>query len=398
MIHIALDTSGIGKNKSQKDASYLALKRLIKANLLTVHAPYVVQRELETQELEYYLKEYRQLKESLKKFLRVPKSPLVHEIINDIQKKIEESEVNINEDADSFSQSWLRGLNANIQPIDTNQAISALEAYFRGIAPLTSPKNREDIPDSFICRGIEEIKKNFSELVIIASDKKVVNTFSKLPDYKIYPNVDFFIQSTDIQDKLKGLDIIDRQIGNVLSFIQRSEIKNPTIQDYLADYISEEIWNRKIYDISYSNDENEATISSAYQGNNIDIDLSNPIHYGEDQFGFHFNLKVEAEIEYFIDKHEYYSRLDDEWAVYVSDWNDHVFEASETRLLDISGIVSIKINTTSLNLSEISQLGEEEFDEYFHDVYREAELNIESIEKIVSDKENLLSGPSYRER
>ena len=176
MIHIALDTSGIGKNKSQKDASYLALKRLIKANLLTVHAPYVVQRELETQELEYYLKEYRQLKESLKKFLRVPKSPLVHEIINDIQKKIEESEVNINEDAVSFSQSWLKGLNANIQPIDTNQAISALEAYFRGTAPLTSPKNREDIPDSFICHGIEEIKKNFSELVIIASDKKVVNT------------------------------------------------------------------------------------------------------------------------------------------------------------------------------------------------------------------------------
>ena len=32
MIHIALDTSGIGKTKSQKEASYLALKRLIKAN------------------------------------------------------------------------------------------------------------------------------------------------------------------------------------------------------------------------------------------------------------------------------------------------------------------------------------------------------------------------------
>lgn len=384
MIHIALDTSGIGKNKSQKDASYLALKRLIKADLLAIHAPYVVQRELETQELEYYLKEYHQLKESLRKFLRVPKSPLVHEIINDIQKKIEESEDSINKDASSFSESWLKGLNANIQPIDTNQTISALEAYFKGTSPLTSPKNREDIPDSFICRGIEEIKKKFSELVIIASDKKVVNTFSKLPNYIIFPNIEMFIQSTDIQDKLKGLDIIDSQIGNVLSFIQRSEIKNPTIQDFLADCISEEMWDKKIYDIDYSNDENEATISSAYTGNNINIDLNNPIHYGEDQFGFHFNLEVETEIEYFIDKHEYYSRLDDEWSVYVSDWNDHVFQASETRLLSVSGIVSIKINTTSLNLSEISQLDEEEFDEYFHDVYREAELNIESIEEINS--------------
>ena len=76
--------------------------------------------------------------------------------------------------------------------------------------------------------------------------------------------------------------------------------------------------------------------------------------------------------------------MDDEWSVYVSDWNDHVFEASETRLLNVSGIVSIKINTTSLNLSEISQLDEAEFDDYFHDVYREAELNIESIEEINS--------------
>ncbi|MGN5534443.1 hypothetical protein VF675_06415, partial [Acinetobacter sp. Lyrl_1] len=66
------------------------------------------------------------------------------------------------------------------------------------------------------------------------------------------------------------------------------------------------------------------------------------------------------------------------------DWNDHVFEASETRLLHVSGIVSIKFDTTSLNLSEISQLDEDEFDDYFHDVYREAELNIESIEEIVS--------------
>lgn len=221
-------------------------------------------------------------------------------------------------------------------------------------------------------------------MVVIANDKKVVNTFSKLPNYSIFHSVEEFILSTHIQEKLQGLDIIDSQIGNLLSFIQRSEIKNPIIHDFLADKISDEIWNIKIHDISYSNDENEATISSAYTGSNITLDLKNPIHYGEDQIGFRFDLEVEAEIEYFIDKHEYYSRLENEWAVYVSDWNDHVFEASETRLLHVSGIVSIKFDTTSLNLSEISQLDEDEFDDYFHDVYREAELNIESIEEIVS--------------
>ncbi|WP_291374994.1 PIN domain-containing protein [Acinetobacter sp. UBA6720] len=159
MIHVALDTSGIGKNRSQKHASYKALKRLIEANQLTVHAPYVVKRELESQELEYYLKEYRLLKESLKKFMKVPKSQAVQEIINEIQIKIHESDNTINLDAENFSKAWLKGLNSKIQEIDQDQAISALESYFRGTAPLTIAKNRDDIPDSFICRGFEEIKK-----------------------------------------------------------------------------------------------------------------------------------------------------------------------------------------------------------------------------------------------
>ena len=66
----------------------------------------------------------------------------------------------------------------------------------------------------------------------------------------------------------------------------------------------------------------------------------------------------------------------------VGDWNDHVFEASEYIEVKVSGIISVKISTKNLDLTEISELEEDEFDDYFHDVYREAELNIETIEEI----------------
>lgn len=382
MIHVALDTSGIGKNKSQKDASYLALKRLIKANQLTIHAPYVVQRELETQELEYYLKEYRLLKESLKKFLRVPKSELVHEIINDIQKKIEESETTINNDAESFSKSWLNGLNANIQQIDNTQTISALEAYFKGTPPLTSPKNREDIPDSFICRGIEEIKKVCPNLVVIANDKKVVNTFSKLPNYLIFHTIEEFILSTEIQAKLKGLDIIEKETVDLTNFINKFEKINPIIHNHLESNISEELWQVTINLDSFYNSDDEATITSAYEGENIKINFDEPIHYGNNQLGYYFELKVEAEIEYFMNIHDTYSHLDDDILMNMTYWNDYKSKVSRTAQLHVNGIVSIQIILNQVDSAIFSDLKHQDLDEELNNIYEESKINIESIDEI----------------
>ncbi|MDC5079544.1 PIN domain-containing protein, partial [Acinetobacter baumannii] len=211
MIHVALDTSGIGKNRNQKNASYKALKRLVEANQLTIHIPYVVKRELETQELAYYLNEYRAVKDNLRKFLKVPKSKEIHEITLSINEQIENAEQKILEDAQIFSRSWLDGLHSQIQELDVSQTIQALEAYFNGLAPLTTIKNREDIPDSFICRGIERIKSNLESLTIIANDKKIIKSFENSINYKIFKNIDDFIASPKIQEKLKGLDIIEKE-------------------------------------------------------------------------------------------------------------------------------------------------------------------------------------------
>ena len=112
MINIALDTSGIGKNRSQNHASYKALKRLITADQIKIYIPYVVKREIETQQLAYYLTDYKNLNESLKKFSKIPKSPEVSAIISSLQEQIQSSEVKILEDASNFSTSWINGLNA----------------------------------------------------------------------------------------------------------------------------------------------------------------------------------------------------------------------------------------------------------------------------------------------
>lgn len=58
MIHIVMDTSGIGLNRSFKRVSFKTLEKLVEMGHISIHIPYIVRREFETQQYEYYLNKY----------------------------------------------------------------------------------------------------------------------------------------------------------------------------------------------------------------------------------------------------------------------------------------------------------------------------------------------------
>lgn len=392
MIHIAIDTSALEDNKSLNDANYKALKRLVDAKIISIHIPFIVKREIETQEKELYLEKFKQLKTSLRQFDRVRKNNDLYQKIRQIKTEIDQLEPTILEDADNFSKAWVEGLNSKICELNQNQTTDAWAAYFNGEAPLTSKKERQDIPDSFVCRGIEQIQKDVTDLVVLAKDKKIFDTFKSKPNYEVHKTIREFIASQNIQDKLKDLDkgfqIFQKQTQNLLGFIQSYEQSNPQIKVYLESNIGEAILDSSVNGIPYSNDiDGEATISSYYDGRDVEIDLTNPTHYGEDQIGFKFKLNVEVVVDYFIDKSEYYGHYygdDDSWIsdISVEDWNDHVLHAESTIDVKVTGIVSVKIRPEAANLVELANCDPEKLEDHFHDLYAESEFKIESVDDI----------------
>lgn len=393
MIHIAFDTSGIGKNRSLKDANYKALQRLIEAAKITVHIPYVVKRELETQEKDYYIESYKEFKKALRKFNSVQKPQDLYEKINQIKTEIDNLDNIINIDAERFSKSWIEGLNSHITDITPDQAVLAWESYFDGTYPLTSKKDRKDIPDSFICRSIEHIKQQVGSLVVIAHDGKVYNTFLQTEDYQVYKEIREFIALPEIQtlleelDTITGLNIVQSKINNLSEFVKYYEHTARVIHDFLETDIGEAIIDKKVYDIPLSNEmDGEATISSYGNGRLINIQLDSPIHYGENQIGFAFDLEIYVNIDYFIDKSDYYTECYGADSaitnVSVDDWNDHVFEAESEIEIRVKGIVSIKIDPTELDPVEIAKCKPEELDDYFSDLYNLGLTKIESIDEI----------------
>lgn len=382
MIHLAMDTSGIGHNRSLIIATYQALKRLVAAGQITLHIPYIVKREFETQEYERYIKEYETMLSGIKGLNKIEKEQKIQKVISDFQELIKSLDDELKNDAHRYSKLWFEGLNTQFAEIDATQTKEAFEAYFLGSAPLTQPKNRLDIPDSFICREIEKIKENTDHLHFIVQDKKIVKAFEKNQDFTLYKDIPSFIRSDKIQKILKGLDVVEKKISTILQFVESSERNNPTITEYLSSSIGDSIIGETIQDSSIPDDNNEATISMYNEGTNIELDFKNIIYYGEDQIGLEFSLEVVVSADYYIYKADYYSLLDEDFTLSVSDWNNHYFQAEDEFNIKVTGIVSVKINTKKLDLTEILELQEEKYDDYFHDVYSQAEVNIESIETI----------------
>lgn len=393
MIHVAIDTSALEDNKSLNDANYKALKRLVDSEIITIHIPYIVKKEIETQEKELYLEKYKQLKTSLRQFDRVRKNDDLYQKINQIKTQIDQLEPSIIADADNFSKDWVEGLNSKICELNQSQTSDAWDAYFNGAAPLTSKKERQDIPDSFICRGIENIQRDVTDLVVLAKDKKIFNTFNNKPNYEVHKTIREFVESSKIQEELEELDtirgseIFKNKTQNLIGFIQKLELTTNLIKGYLENNIGEAIIDSSVYDVPLSNDiEGEATISSYYDGKNVNLDLDKATHYGENQIGFDFELEVEVYIDYYIDKSEYYMSLadheDDPRNISIEECNDHVFQAESVVNVAVKGTVSIKIDTSNVDFAELAKCEPEELDDYLNDIYCESQIKIEAIESI----------------
>lgn len=393
MIHIAIDTSAIGKNRSISDANYKALKRLVDSNKLTIHIPYIVKKEIESQEKDFYLQEYKQLQKSLRQFNRVQKPPELYKKITQIKDEIEQLEDTILLDAVRFSNAWVNGLNSKIWEINTTQTVSAWDAYFNGTPPLTLKKVRDDIPDSFICSAIKEIKDSVPDLIILANDIKIYDTFKGKPNIEVHKTIKDFVNSENIQEILEELDtitgknIVQSKLKNLVDFIKKYETTTSLMEDFLRDKIGEEIVDNFIYDMPLSNEaDGEATISSYNEGENIIIDLNNPIHYGKNQIGFNFELEVQVTVDYFVNKSDYYSELysGEHTAnnISVGDWNDHVFQAESDIVIKVTGTVSIEIDTTNIDFSEIAKCDPDQLDDYLNDLYCGSLIKIETISEI----------------
>lgn len=319
-------------------------------------------REFQTQQREIYSKDLDKALSGVTGLARKQLDSTLIDKLKDIKKELESDSENILDGAESQFTDWAKKVDAEIYPLCIDQTNAALEAYFQGKPPLKSVKNRNDIPDSFIVQSIKKLCSETGEVHVVAEDKKVRDAFSDDDKITTYENLSDFIESEAIQNGLKELDLID-DMGSIVGAIEKYENNNSEIMNFIANNVGESIIWKTFTDPSIRDDNNEATINSYGEAEDVELNFKDIAYYGNGQFGIPFDLKIIVLADYYIFKSDYYCMDPErEHVPYVSDHNKHYFEAEEEFELCISGLVSIEIDRDNIDLEDMSEsINEEHF-------------------------------------
>lgn len=363
MIHVVLDTNIYRSNPSRDNLHFKALERLSKGGVLKLHIPYVVMREFQTQQREVYSKDLLKTVSGLSGLSRKQLDKTILDKLNDIKSVLEKESEGILSSAEGQISDWADSIGANIHQLCMDQTNAALEAYFQGTPPLKSVKNRDDIPDSFIVQSIYKLSSETKEVHVVAGDGKVRDAFSNDNSITTYENLPNFIESDHIQNELKDLDLIEN-IGPTVDAIEQYENDNKEIMNFISNSIGEAIIWKTFSDPSIPDDNNEATVNSYGEGEDVELDFDEIGYYGNGQFGIPFNVKIIVLADYYIFKPDYYGMDPErEHVPSVTDHNKHYFEAEEEFELCVSGLVSIAVDRDNMNFDDFSEsIVEESFE------------------------------------
>jgi hypothetical protein len=350
MINLVIDTNIYRKNPKLNNSDFSVVKKLSDADYFKVQVPYIVQREFQTQQREQCKKDLDKSLSGINALLRRPLTTEKLDEIKAIKQAVEATYDNTLEAAENYFADWLNSIGGNVIALCEEQALNAMEAYFKGESPLTSLKNREDIPDSFIVQAINKIASQSKKVVVIAEDAKVKNSFSENDKVDCYAQLSDYIKTPPVQDMLKDIDLI-ADLPAIFKAIHDFEENEAELQSGISGEIGDYIIGSVIIDGTIPDDNSEATISSFGEVDSIELELDNLLYYGSGSVGIPFQLDINVYAYYYIFKADYYGM---EFPPSVSDHNDHYFEAEDEFCVKVQGIATVKFDRDNLDFNDFS--------------------------------------------
>jgi len=296
MIHVALDTNIYRQSPRLNSPEFKSLAYLAKRKSICIHIPYFVEHEFSTHLVHDHK---RKIDSAIKSISGIAKHKKLKGIVTGLEKCLHELQKNkddlYNETKEEFIE-WLTEVGATRYGFSEAEAINALDAYFYGKAPLKQPKNRNDIPDSFIFQSIQTLYGKYKdELHCIIHDDNLRKA-CQLSGIETHSSLDEFITSEKIKDYLSNV-LIDEN----MKFI------SDHILEYASDSKNKEIILSQI-DFSLAGHP-YMVISDSLTGENtllsiIDEHMPHSLeyqgeihHYGEGLFALSFDAVAEVTYE-----------------------------------------------------------------------------------------------------
>ena len=181
MIHLVIDSSVFRRSPRLDSREFVVLSEMMDAEKVTLHVPYVVEREVATALEQNQRQRLTNAISNMSKALAYdPTGPKSTKLGNALEELKEDLDDLVSERVAALSK-WIKKHKAVRLALTLEQSNNALEAYFKGDPPLKQAKSRKDIPDSFIFQQIIDLKKHCgADLVVVVEDGALRTAYALL--------------------------------------------------------------------------------------------------------------------------------------------------------------------------------------------------------------------------
>lgn len=327
------------------------LKGLAVSGKITLHVPYVVEREFTTQLELGQRKRLTRAIDLISRSLNFEPHGLHSTKLAEQLNGMETALGDLIEERGEVFKNWLFEAHAVRHPMTLEQASNAMEAYFIGAPPLTQPKVRKHIPDSFIFQQFLQLKETYgSKFGVVAEDKALLEA-SKEAGLLCWASLREFLTSTTAQPLVAEQIIIENK-GEVCEHVlMLANQSTDSIAKALEGALLSDGYTNVVGD-NLPGETGEIYLSGIDRPYKVDVD---DIEYiGSTVFLANIVAEVELMYEYPIYK---YDAIDlDRRKFGISALNDHYFEAETTDAFQFSACLELEFSKWQAAPEDVEEL------------------------------------------
>ncbi|RYH65645.1 MAG: hypothetical protein EON54_05455 [Alcaligenaceae bacterium] len=378
-LRVVLDSNIYTGDKLRKGEPFKTLARMCKKGDVLVILPYIVEREIQTQLA-------AGSKDDVIAFLKSGKELLSRGVPDDVGAVLGAA-INLLNDrqndvvahAQVLFDQW--GIENNVAKHGLSADLSrkAMEAYFTGQAPLTSPKDRKHIPDAFLYQAIVELAGE-GPLFVVSQDNQLRNQCANIPDVEVFENLTSFIASAPVQGLIVEEDVLQSivQVGSwmeaemvapvpsnaekvekatvdvktILERLRQYANSDPFIKNYVAEHGAEDGAGQTFRSRSVPGDDGEAYLQSYGPLDEVELYWDDAAYMGDSTYLVPYRGTGEMLVEYYLRKSDWHEV--DGRKVSFTDHNDYVFEVEEERGVTVDGLLRIELDDDAISSDDIS--------------------------------------------
>ena len=345
-VKVAIDTSTLRSDARLSSGPMEALARFADKGHVEILIPSVVAGEF-TSKPSAKIESLEEMQKTLKKLRHnVPSN--FHVTIADFETRIVEEFDRLEAVAKERFTEWQKRTGAKIVQPAADHAARVMDKYFAGTLPFGSVKARTDIPDAFIVETMLDLATE-GQLFAVADDGRVAEALKKIPGITVFKSIKDLLESDEFEEALADVGVDTEteyekaNIDKVVNEFLRDHTRfHRSMENDVASLVAGKTLRYRNPHYDEKEGPDEIYIDSVEEVSEWTFDGTSD-YLGEGVILVNFEARVEVS-------------ADDPMG---GPWYDEEGNLDSSRIVTISGAVSIRFDPVDLLQNPINTSGQE---------------------------------------